>query len=86
MFDAEKRAYILPFLEELAYDFLVLGGNMLYQRPSLRRRILPPLLRPQHSAVRSQVQFPTKVQWFVTWLGASALSLLVLGVLLEMHC
>ena len=86
IFDAEKRAYILPFLEELAYDFLVLGGNMVYQRSSLRHRILPPSLRPQHSAVRSQVRFPTKVQWFVTWLGSSILSLLVLGVLLEIRC
>ena len=58
---------------------------MVYQRSSLRHRILPPSLRPQHSAVRSQVRYPTKLHWFVTWLGASALSLLVLGVLLEIH-
>jgi hypothetical protein len=37
-------------------------------------------------ATESHVRYPTKVQWFVTWLGASVLSLLVLGVLLEMHC
>jgi hypothetical protein len=57
---------------------------MVYQRLALRHRILPPSLRPQHFG--TQVRYPTKLHWFVTWLGASALSLVVLGVLLEMHC
>jgi hypothetical protein len=60
---------------------------MVYQRLSLRHRILPPSTRrPQHSGVRSQVQYPNKLQWFVTWLGASVLSLVVLAVLLELRC
>ena len=59
---------------------------MSYQRSAQTRRILPPSLRPQRSRLQSQVQHPTKVQWLVTWLGASALSLIVLGLLLEMHC
>jgi hypothetical protein len=66
---------------------LVAGGDSVrYQCSALRHRILPPSLRTQHFAARSQVQSPTKLQWFVTWIGASVLSLLVLGVLLEMHC
>ena len=59
---------------------------MLYQRSAPRHRILPPSLRQQHSAVWSRVRYPTKMQWFVALLGASVLSLLVLGLLLEMHC
>ena len=66
---------------------LVAGGDSVrYPRSALRHRILPPSLRTQHSAVQSQVQSPTKLQWFVSWLGASILSLVVLGVLREIHC
>jgi len=59
---------------------------MVYQRSALRHRVLPPSIRPHQSAVRSKVRYPTKVQWFMTWFGASVLSLVVLGVLVELHC
>jgi hypothetical protein len=81
--NAEKRVRILPFIQKVAYDF---RGGMRYQRSTLRHRVFPSSFRPQHPAEQSQVRYPTKMLWFVTWLGASLLSLLVLGVLLEMHC
>jgi hypothetical protein len=65
---------------------LVLEDNMRYQRSVLRHRVLPPSRRPHQYATESHVRYPTKAQWFVTWLGASVLSLLVLGLLLEIHC
>jgi hypothetical protein len=62
------------------------GDDVRYQHSALSHRVLPHSLRPQHSDVRSHVRYQNILQWIVTWLGASALSLLVLGVLLEMHC
>jgi hypothetical protein len=59
---------------------------MRYQRSALRHRVLPPSLRPDQYTTESHERYPTKVQWFVTWLGSSVLSLVVLSVLLEMHC
>jgi len=56
------------------------------QRPELRHRVIPPSVRPQRSTVRSQVRYPTKLQWLMAWLGAGVLSLLLFGLLLEMHC
>jgi hypothetical protein len=60
-------------------------------RPSaFIQRVRPPSLRPHQYPPESNLQYPNKLQgfvaWFVTWLGASVLSLLVLGLLLEMHC
>ena len=53
-------------------------------------RVRPPSLRPHQYPTESNLRSPNKlrwfVTWFVTWLGASVLSLLVLGLLLEMHC
>jgi len=60
--------------------------SMRYQRSALSHRVLPPSLRPHQSAIGSHLRHPNKLQWFVTWLTASVLSLVVLGVLLAMHC
>jgi len=90
IFNAEKRALVLPFLLEQAYDLLVLRGSMRGQRSALLHRVRPPSLRPHQYPTESNLRYPNKlqwfVQWFVTWLGASVLSLLVLGLLLAMHC
>src|SRR5579862_7198139 len=60
-----KRVRILPFLQKVAYDF---RGGMRYQRSTLRHRVFPSSFRPQHPAEQSQVRYPTKILWFVTWL------------------
>ena len=59
---------------------------MRYQRSALRHRVLPLSLRPHQYATELHERYPIKLQWFVTWIGASVLSLVVLGVLLEVHC
>ncbi len=59
---------------------------MRYQRSALRHRVVPPSLRPHQYSTESDERYPTKLQWFATWIGASVLSLVVLGLLLEMHC
>ncbi len=60
------------------------------QPSALIQRVRPPSLRPDQYPPESNLRCPNKLQWFVTWfvtwLGASVLSVLVLGLLLEMHC
>ena len=82
-FSTLKYELSLPFLLELAYDFSVLLGRMRNQGSALLHRVAS---RPHQNPAESNLQYPNKLQWFVTWLGASVLSLLVLGLLLAMHC
>jgi hypothetical protein len=58
---------------------------MRYQRSALRHRVSPPSSRPHEYATESLLGYPTKLDWFVPWPGASVW-LVVLGALLEMHC
>jgi hypothetical protein len=81
----DRYTEILSFLQELAYNFCA-GDQVRYERTARRHRILPPSLRPQRPAVQAPIRYPIKLQWFVTWLGASVLSLLVFGVLVATHC
>ena len=76
--NAEKRIRIFHFPRKWR---MVFRGGMRYQRSTLRHRVFPSSFRPQHPAEQSLVRYPTKMLWFVTWLGASLLSLLVLDVL-----
>lgn len=52
---------------------------MRYQRSVLRHRVLPSSLRPHQYTAESHERYPTKIQWFMTWLRASVLSLLGLN-------
>jgi hypothetical protein len=57
---------------------------------ALLHRVRRPSLRPNQNPTESNLRYPNKLQWFVTWfltwLGASVLSLLVFGLLVQMHC
>ena len=82
IFDAEKRVSVLPFLQDLAYDFYRWRYFMLYQRSVLRYRSLPPSLRPRRFPTPLHKRFLTKPQWSRIWIAAIAFSLLVIGVIL----
>jgi hypothetical protein len=54
---------------------------MLYQRSALRHRSLPPSLGARGFPTPLHQRFLTKPQWTPIWIGACALVLLVLGVI-----
>jgi hypothetical protein len=54
----------------------------MYQRSVLRYRSLPSSLRPRGFPTPLHQGFLTKPQWSPIWIAASALVLLVIGVLL----
>jgi hypothetical protein len=60
------------------------------QRSALHHLVRPPLLRPHQYPTESNLRYSNKLKWFVmwflTWLASSVLSVLVLGLLLELHC
>jgi hypothetical protein len=58
---------------------------MLYQRSVLRHRALPPSLHPRGFPTPLHKRFLTKPEWPVIWIAASALTLVLLGVIVAAH-